>query len=327
MKLILEITSHTGDGGVIHETVEAFPVTLGRGYHNSIILTDPHVGADHLRIEYEGSEDGQGVWTVRELGSVNGLVFGGRSHKATAVRVSSGEHLRVGKTDIRFFSPEHPVPSAMRLQKVHPFFQWLARSQNVWASALLALAVTLSWSYLEVWTDDTGMTLAAYGAGMFFIVLVWAALWSAAGRVIRHKSNFKSHVALASLCIIAFVVLWYVQSYADFLSSENWVAFIVSYTLNFALLAALLYGCLTLATDMPKERRAAAAGYLSAGVLAGVFILTMVGAQSFNEEPSYSFVLEPFLSGLAPASDIEAYMQESAKVFDAEEFVKPESGS
>src|SRR5690606_31136136 len=97
MKLVLEMTG--ADDGVAHRVVESFPVTLGRGYHNDIILADPHVGEQHIRIDYDGRD-----WTVTDLGSVNPLLVNMRP-VAGPVRIVSGDELRVGGVRLRAFSP------------------------------------------------------------------------------------------------------------------------------------------------------------------------------------------------------------------------------
>src|SRR5262249_19207708 len=121
-KLVLEITSHAGDGSITHRMIETFPATVGRGYHNDIILSDPHVSAQHVRIEF----DGEG-WSIKDLGSENGLVINEKSYKDGLARLHSGDTVRIGRTEIRAFDPQHPVPKERKLQKANPVMVWLSR--------------------------------------------------------------------------------------------------------------------------------------------------------------------------------------------------------
>lgn len=57
-----------GDSVQARHRLERFPVNVGRGYGNDVILDDPKVSAEHLRIERR--EDGTLV--LRDVGSQNG---------------------------------------------------------------------------------------------------------------------------------------------------------------------------------------------------------------------------------------------------------------
>lgn len=315
-KLVLEITSHAGDGSVTHRMVESFPATLGRGYHNDIILSDPHVSAQHVRIEY----DGEG-WNIRDLGSENGLLVNDKLYKDIPARLASGDTVRIGRTEIRAYDPLHPVPKERRLQKVNPVLVWLSRPVVVWLSFILALVIVTGWSYLEIWNNEPGPQLAAAAGGTLAFILVWSALWAVAGRLIRHKSRFRSHVALISITVLISVgVLSYIEAYADFLTNENWVAMLGTYILDLLLLVALLYGSLSLATDLARKRRAQAASYFSIGIMVGIFALTQVAQRHFVQEPTYPAHLEPYLASLAPTDSLDAFMKGNDDLFDSNVF-------
>ena len=98
-RLVLEILSHSGDGGIMHRTLERFPATLGRGYHNDVILSDPHVSPNHLRFDH-GAEG----WTVTDLGSDNGLIVNDQVHRSTAQLASGDVVFTHGATLARFTS-------------------------------------------------------------------------------------------------------------------------------------------------------------------------------------------------------------------------------
>ncbi len=318
MKLILEIRKHSDDEQALHLAFKKFPVTVGRGFDNDVILTDPYVSPLHLRIDYDGE-----TCKVSDPGSDNGFTVNALPHPKRVAHVRPGDILRIGQTEIGIYTPGYPVAATLRLQKGHPIFAWLSRSLNVWASVLLALAVTLCWTFLQIWTDEPGLSLAAAAAGTALLIVLWAAAWSVAGRLTRHKAHFKSHAAMMCLYMIAGTVAWYIEAYADFLTNENWLSGGISYGLNFILLSFLLYGSLTLATLMPQRRRQLAAVFFSFGLVGGVFIFSLVGAKSFNQAPMYPATLEPFLSQLAPADTPEQFMAGNKDLFASDEFDRP----
>jgi hypothetical protein len=76
--------------------VDSAPVTVGRGGQNDLVLDgDEFASARHARIELRRD----GVW-VQDLESTNGTFVNG-TRVAGAERMSQGDILRVGETDLR----------------------------------------------------------------------------------------------------------------------------------------------------------------------------------------------------------------------------------
>jgi len=76
--------------------VDSAPVTIGRGGQNDLVIDgDEFASARHARIEARGD----GVW-VQDLDSTNGTFVNG-ARVVGAERMSPGDVLRVGETDLR----------------------------------------------------------------------------------------------------------------------------------------------------------------------------------------------------------------------------------
>jgi hypothetical protein len=76
--------------------VNSAPITVGRGGQNDLVLDgDEFASARHARIEARGD----GVW-VQDLDSTNGTFVNG-ARVVGAERMSPGDILRVGETDLR----------------------------------------------------------------------------------------------------------------------------------------------------------------------------------------------------------------------------------
>lgn len=321
MKLILEVRKHHDDEDAQHLVFTKFPVSIGRGFDNDVILNDAYVSPNHLQIEHEGD-----AFIVSDYSSHNGFTVNGAAIRGRRVPVESGDALGIGQMEVRLYKPDHPVPAAAPLIKDNPVFKWISRPINVWACFLLAVAMTVGWAWLEIWsTDEEGLTMAGAAAGSIGVIIVWAAIWAVGGRLTHHKANFKSHVSLICLYLIAGTISWYVEVYTDFLTNENWFAQSVTYSLNFILLGFLLYGSFALATKMARKRRVLSASFFSFAVMAGVFLFTIVSAKNFNQQPIYPDTLEPYLSQLAPTQTMEQFMAGNDKLFKSDEFAKPET--
>src|SRR5882724_4179427 len=132
MKLVIEVLDDEG-GIAAHRVVSTFPLTVGRAYHNDIILVDPHVGERHLTIDFDGQ-----YWTLTDHGSVNPTLLNARPVRTTTARLASGDTLRAGATTLRIFDPAHPVDQPLKIQKTNPVFVHLTRPVNVWTYFTLA---------------------------------------------------------------------------------------------------------------------------------------------------------------------------------------------
>jgi len=315
MKLVLEITSHAGDGSIAHRSVETFPATLGRGYHNDIIINDPHVSAQHLRIDFDGQQ-----FSIHDLGSENGLSVNEQLHKSAGATLKSGDTVRAGRTIIRVFDPAHPVPPAQRLQRANPFLLWLARPVTVWAAFALALAITVAREYFSSFQFDAAMDMGSVALVCAIVIILWSALWGVAGKLVRHKSRFRSHVALMSLFIVAVALLDTAQAYVDFLGTGKTFADLFMNASNACLALALLYGSLTLATDMSQKKRRLWVGFFAAGAILIGVATSAIDRGNFNPSPVFSDGLEPYLSQLASADSVGGFMQGNAALFDSDTF-------
>jgi CRP-like cAMP-binding protein len=73
--------------------------TIGRGPDNIICLTDPTVSRNHARLSFQ-----EGKWVIEDLGSANGIIFGGR--RVNQVSLQSGDAFHIGAITFRFQDSE-----------------------------------------------------------------------------------------------------------------------------------------------------------------------------------------------------------------------------
>ena len=94
MQLVVQRSPSLETGSVF--PVESAPLTMGRSGQNDLVLDgDEFASARHARIEARGD----GVW-VQDLESTNGTFVNG-ARVVGAERMSPGDVLRVGETDLR----------------------------------------------------------------------------------------------------------------------------------------------------------------------------------------------------------------------------------
>jgi Inner membrane component of T3SS, cytoplasmic domain len=313
MTLVIEITRHLG-AEPEYRRFESFPVTIGRGFGNDIILNDPHVDAAQLRIDAQDSG-----WTVTDLGAVNATEIGGRALQAARAHAASGAVVTAGGVKLRLLSPSHPINATEPLKQAGLLFR-IARGVLPWIFFLLGMAAVAAGSYAAVWSDQPALSLWGAAAAAAGGMIVWSALWAVAGRLAHGVSYFGGHIAIAGLYLIAGAAEWFVSAGIAFLGSEGLAATLAETLLNGMLTVLLIYASLTLATRMTRRKRAGVAVLFAFGVTLGVTAMGMLAGGRFSPDPGYPHRLLLPLSPVARAVDADAFVTESAEIFADKSF-------
>ena len=78
-------------------------ITIGRGLHNSVVLTDPAVSREHARLQRDANR-----WGVTNVSRTSGLLLGERELvPGESAALEPGAFLTLGATRIELVAPEH----------------------------------------------------------------------------------------------------------------------------------------------------------------------------------------------------------------------------
>lgn len=310
MKIVIEIGTHDGDDHVIHHAVEKFPLRIGRGYNNDIILQDPHISSHHAEILHNGTD-----WVLSDMGSANGSRVNGKDCKDGTAVLHSGDTITLGRTTLRVFDPLHPVPAATPMEVQNSTVKALQGSFRPWLLFFAAILSVVAITYFEVWTEETKYLLTMSGAGTGMLMILWALAWAVTGRLTRHKSYFQTHIAMASLWVLATSLVWPLQTVLDFYTNESIAAKGFEYFYQTLFFGMLLYGGLTVATYMTKKRRKTVAAFFAIGFVSIVYATGYIGKENFNIQPSYPTVLEPYLDRWLTTDTLDGFMAGNEALF------------
>ena len=166
--------------------VHAWPVTLGRGFTNHVVIDDPYVAALHARI----APDAQGGLALTVLDAGNGVLVDGRRHAAgaTCALPEAGATLQLGHTRLRLRLPgetlaaERPLPRA---------------TASPWLLALLLFALVLAEFAMRL---DPGADATAWVpvlVGLPVAVAGWCGVWALLSKMFQHRFDFGGHLRIA----------------------------------------------------------------------------------------------------------------------------------
>lgn len=291
---------------------------IGRGYGNDVVVDDPFVAVEHLRIR----RDADGRLVAQDLGSVNGT-FLDRDTRRLDQAVLDGEHrLRIGHTWLRIRDAAHALPP-----------ERVAQPQRRLLPIALGLgAVVIGVEMLSVWLNDTQEPRASrYLLTPLVVALVlvaWTAVWSVLSRIFTGQARLERNLLIAVAGTLVYS-LWneFVWFFSYGFASR---ALVDSGTVVFWLVLAAIC-ILHLRSISPAHPWAKAAAVLLLG-------LTGIGAQTLtaSEGPAGSPYqaaprrLLPPAFRLAPLTGPDAFAAELARLkpaLDRERAAEPDGAA
>jgi hypothetical protein len=155
---------------------------IGRGYANDVIIDDPYVASEHLRL----FRDEAGRLVVEDLGSANGVYLDGSKQRLELLLVDGKQPIRIGRTYLRIREGNFAVEP----ERVE------GSQRRVWPvvlAAILGVAI-LGIDELATWLNQTSevqpTTYLAPLLGVSIAVLTWAGIWALLSRIFSGKSRF-----------------------------------------------------------------------------------------------------------------------------------------
>ena len=275
-------------------------IRIGRGYENDVVLDDPYVAPQHLRIRRSEA----GGWVAEDLDSANGLFLDHGRDRFGWVEIDGNRPIRIGHTFLRIRETNHAVPRerAGRLE---------GRAGPVAPGAALGTAI-LGIQALSVWFAEIDEPRVSHYVQSLLaiatLVVTWVALWAILSRIFSGQARLERNLLIALAGLLVFLLYGEFAEFASF--ALTWRALVsYDYVVMWSIVAA---------TSFFHLRTIGPAGLkLKGGVLAGllgIVIATQTLAQSelraeFGQQSYLRRLLPPALR-LAPAQDENAFFAE-----------------
>ena len=304
MALILEIRDRRGT--TTWHPLNGQAVTIGRGLSNDIILDDPYVDARHASIAH----DDAGALTIRDLGSVNGvLIEGVRAH--APIPVQAGVELKIGRTMVRFRDRDEPVPPAFveASYGVPKSARWMLSPRG----SLLVVATLLGISALSTFLGSTGrssgMDVFTTLIAALVVLTIWSSIWAVAVRGTDRRFHMRSHLAVAAAAGIVVVIYSTLNEWLIFFFPDVLV-FPFLFSVMFLLaLAGVVVGHLTVAGVLTQRLR----WRVGLSVSGALLLLGLAGYalrdDDFSDVPRFPGQVKPISAGLVPTRSVNQFVE------------------
>lgn len=200
--------------------VRHWPLRIGRALDNDVVLSDPHVAAQHATIDATG--DGLAL-TLAD--TRNGALLGRKRLRGgeSAVLTTDGEpiDLTVGRTHLRLRLPEHALAAEL---PIAPLGSPARRALAVGLAALVLIAGTLFTTWLD--TDPEGLTRAIGNALLTGLVgaAIWCTAWALMSKTFTRQAHFGWHLRVFVLASLALLVVGALPALLAFAFSWPWLS-------------------------------------------------------------------------------------------------------
>ncbi|MDN3652844.1 FHA domain-containing protein [Thalassotalea ponticola] len=310
MELIIEEISRNRKVKARHKYASE-QITIGRGYHNDLILVDPHICAEHLALK---AQDGQ--WYVKDLDSVNGSNLDGKRVDTHWQQIRSGDVIRLGKTQLRVMLANHPVAASITLTKVEKFVEACGRWPMIIAMVLLFFLISYYLAYLQVTQVDIPYSQLFMSVSFSTLAYaMWPLLCSLLAFLNKNEARIGSQIGVSFLILNLFWLVDFIDATLAFnLSSKvhwQWLIDVLYIVLTFSLIWFNLY----IAFSHSSWRRIRIAGLVTTVIFAGLYLQGASDNIDFNPHPSYdATILMPALS-FSTASSTEQFINDTDELF------------
>lgn len=183
---------------VIQRTrIQQLPITLGRGYHNDVILDDNYVAAEHARIE----TNQLGELLITDLNTKNGLYL---NEKPVNFGIITGNEIyQLGRTQLRIRPESFRVTDELIDEDRHRRSYWPIAIGVLLLAALLDVAKF--WLYSTEPATSTDYLTALIKTPV--MSLVYASILALIGKLIYGHARFVQQLAITGLFVVAVALL------------------------------------------------------------------------------------------------------------------------
>lgn len=308
--LIIEILDHLGKVKERHHE-KSFPITIGRGYNNDIILNDPYISPSHISIETVIKDD-KDTFIINDSNSENGVFNLHPFTKQQSIEIQDDTKIRIGHTDIRFLFTTHPVKETLIDLDKPSQLSMLANSNITLPFALIAFAITFMINdYIETITATNFQQLLSNLFPIVIFITLWAITWSALSKLITHRAHFYFHATWAFSLTLISIILENIAYYYEFSLSLTGAASIVDFIFGVIVISLLFYGHLHYSTTFTKIKAKQVSFISALLILSLIEVSALLNTPDYSNKPYYSSVVRPANFVLVRSQSLDSFFEKT----------------
>jgi hypothetical protein len=272
--------------------IDSFPATVGRGYANAVIVDDRLVNAEHLRL----SVDSEGAIVVEDLNTLNGTRLSKSGERIERHRIPAGGEavIRIGQTVLRIRGSDFEVgPATSSRPLFGAFRRYIENAAIASVVFVTGFCITVLTFAQEIYKKDIWSDVTRESLVLLIVFALWTGFWSFINRLVTHSFRFMTHLGIAGMASVVFLVLFTTKEYVEFLFSAPLAAKVVGYAGFTVIFSLLLYSHLSVMAGSSSRKRMLASALISAGIVGIVLLTQFAYRKEFSNELRFSSVIKP----------------------------------
>ncbi|WDD99720.1 FHA domain-containing protein [Thalassomonas actiniarum] len=309
MEIIIEEISR-GHKLLSRHKLDQSRVSIGRGYQNDIILTDPHVCAKHLNLEFNGES-----WLAHDEDTVNGSYLEKNKQSVNQHTINSGDIISLGKSQIRILFPDHPVEESLAFSPFESLINFMRHPTMLLTSISLFSLVAGIVFYLNKPVEVTFTQLLVPAIGMTMLFALWPLLIALISHLTKNDARVWNQLGV---CFAFFNLMWLsdvIESVLDFNLSANWPIAGLITLLPIGLAFVLFWLNCYIGFHMTAGRRLTIAASLTTLLFGGSYLIQLSNKPDFSINPQYNATIMTPGFLFSPSSDVDSFIDDSRRLF------------
>jgi hypothetical protein len=288
-------------------------INIGRGYHNDIIIADPHVCADHLTINFQ-----EGQWLVSDENSINGSYVEDNKTKISLNQhvIGSGQIFTLGKTLVRIIFPDHPVAASITFSPFEDIIN-LARHPVSLALSISIFALITAWLFhLHNPVEVTFTQLLVPAIGMTLLFSLWPAGVALVSHLTKHDARFWGQLGI---CFVFFNLMWasdFIENLISFNTASGSLLNLLINLLPIAIAFCLFWVNCYVGFHMTDKRKIFIASCLTLLLFGGSFLVQLSKTPDFSIKPHFNTTLMAPSYLFTQSNTVQGFIENSQSLFD-----------
>jgi len=289
-------------------------VSIGRGYQNDIILTDPHICPQHLSLKYA-----EGAWQLIDNDSVNGTLLDnskGKHSEAHQQIINDGDVIILGKSQLRILFSDHQVADTIAFSPFESIIDFVRHPLAVFVSIALFMLIAGNIAYLNQPTEANISQLFVNAFKMTLLFSLWPAGVALISHITKHDPRILAQLGI-SFCF--FILMWLsdvIEKITAFNSSSNMGLGIIITLLPVGLAFSLLWLNSYIGFHVSARRRIIVALSITTLLFCGSYLLQYSKKPEFNPHPRYNATIMSPSFLIAPSSNVDDFIKQSNSLFE-----------
>ena len=309
-KLVLEITLPTTDYKRL-VSIDSFPVSIGRGYANDVIIQDDYVSEKHLELVFSDNQI-----TITDLNSENGIFTNDKERINSEVVIQPGKAIKIGKTSIKFFLPEHQISKTKKLNINKSLINRYKVIITAWSFILINALVAVMINHFNTYREIKFLKLFDSVPLDVMGLVVGAGFWTFIGRLFKKESAFHKQLLYFGMFYLFLSLFPYVKEVVLFnFPTAFWIYFLDNVA-SLPIISFYLIATLKVSTNFSLKRL-----YLFIPLIVVAFSIINYSSDyiksiDYNSKLAYVRTIQPKYLKITKSKSIDDFCKDCETLFE-----------